>query len=103
MRTPQRPSNGLMSMNDGQMRESSASSRSRKRQTSKRCPLDINHLVKGGVALVQRQLTSHHALLMELTPALPMILGDRVHLQVIINLMNGAEASNRSPIGRGNS
>jgi hypothetical protein len=52
---------------------------------------------------VQRQLTSHHALLMELTPALPMILGDRVHLQVIINLMNGAEASNRSPIGRGNS
>jgi nitrogen fixation/metabolism regulation signal transduction histidine kinase len=47
------------------------------------------------MALVQRELTNHHASLqMELMPALPMILGDRVQLQqVIINLvMNGIEA-----------
>jgi PAS domain S-box-containing protein len=58
-------------------------------------PLDINHVVREVVALVQRELTSHQASLrMELAPALPMILGDRVQLQqVIINLvMNGAEA-----------
>jgi PAS domain S-box-containing protein len=58
-------------------------------------PLDINHVVGEVVALVQRELTSHQASLrMELAPALPMILGDRVQLQqVIINLvMNGIEA-----------
>jgi len=47
------------------------------------------------VVLVRRELTSHRVLLrMELAPALPMILGDRVQLQqVIINLvMNGIEA-----------
>jgi signal transduction histidine kinase len=45
--------------------------------------------------LVQRELTSHQASLrMELAPALPMVMGDRVQLQqVIINLvMNGIEA-----------
>jgi signal transduction histidine kinase len=45
--------------------------------------------------LVQRELISHQILLpMELAPALPKILGDRVQLQqVIINLvMNGIEA-----------
>jgi signal transduction histidine kinase len=45
--------------------------------------------------LVQRELISHQALLrMELTPTLPMILGDRVQLQqVIINLViNGIES-----------
>jgi hypothetical protein len=45
--------------------------------------------------LVQRELISHQILLpMELAPALPTILGDRVQLQqVIINLtMNGIEA-----------
>jgi signal transduction histidine kinase len=58
-------------------------------------PLDINHVVREVMALVQRELTSHQASLrMELAPALPMILGDRVQLQqVIINMvMNGAEA-----------
>jgi PAS domain S-box-containing protein len=58
-------------------------------------PLDINHVVREVVALVQRELASHQASLrLELARALPMILGDRVQLQqVIINLvMNGAEA-----------
>jgi PAS domain S-box-containing protein len=57
--------------------------------------LDVNDVVREVVALVQRELTSHQAALrMELAPALPMILGDRVQLQqVIINLvMNGTEA-----------
>jgi signal transduction histidine kinase len=58
-------------------------------------PLDINHVVGEVMALMRRELTSHQvSLRMELAPALPMILGDRVQLQqVIINLaMNGAEA-----------
>jgi C4-dicarboxylate-specific signal transduction histidine kinase len=58
-------------------------------------PLDINDVARDVVALVQRQLMSHQvSLRMELAPALPMILGDRVQLQqVIINLvMNGIEA-----------
>jgi PAS domain S-box-containing protein len=58
-------------------------------------PLDINNVVREVVALVQRELISHQvSLQMELAPALPMILGDRVQLQqVIINLaMNGIEA-----------
>jgi C4-dicarboxylate-specific signal transduction histidine kinase len=51
--------------------------------------------VRETIPLVQRELISHQVLLrMELAPALPMILGDRVQLQqVIINLvMNGIEA-----------
>ena len=55
----------------------------------------VNDLVREVVALVQRELTSHRvSLRMELTPALPMILGDRVQLQqLMINLvMNGIEA-----------
>jgi PAS domain S-box-containing protein len=58
-------------------------------------PLDVNDVVKETIPLVQRELISHQVLLkMKLTPALPMILGDRVQLQqVIINLvMNGIEA-----------
>jgi PAS domain S-box-containing protein len=58
-------------------------------------PLDINDVVREVVALVQRELSSHRvSLRMELVPALPNILGDRVQLQqVIINLvMNGIEA-----------
>src|SRR6202795_3741057 len=58
-------------------------------------PLDVNDVVKETIPLVQRELISHQVLLrMELAPALPMILGDRVQLQqVIINLvMNGIEA-----------
>jgi signal transduction histidine kinase len=51
--------------------------------------------VRETIPLVQRELISHQILLpMELAPALPTILGDRVQLQqVIINLvMNGIEA-----------
>jgi PAS domain S-box-containing protein len=58
-------------------------------------PLDVNDVVREAIALVQREFISHRASLrMELAPALPMILGDRVQLQqVIINLvMNGIEA-----------
>jgi signal transduction histidine kinase len=60
-----------------------------------KAPLDINDVVREVVALVQRELSSHRvSLRMELVPALPKILGDRVQLQqVIINLvMNGIEA-----------
>jgi C4-dicarboxylate-specific signal transduction histidine kinase len=58
-------------------------------------PLDVNDVVREVVALVQRELASHRvSLRMELAPALPLILGDRVQLQqVMINLvMNGVEA-----------
>jgi C4-dicarboxylate-specific signal transduction histidine kinase len=57
--------------------------------------LDVNDVVREVIALVQRDLVSHRvSLQMEVAPALPMILGDRVQLQqVIINLvMNGIEA-----------
>jgi PAS domain S-box-containing protein len=57
--------------------------------------LDVNDVVRETIPLVQRELISHQVLLrMELAPALPMILGDRVQLQqVVINLvMNGLEA-----------
>jgi PAS domain S-box-containing protein len=60
-----------------------------------KAPLDINNVVREVIALVQRELIGHQvSLRTELTPALPMILGDRVQLQqVIINLvMNGIEA-----------
>jgi PAS domain S-box-containing protein len=58
-------------------------------------PLDVNGVVRETIQLVRRELSSHQVLLqMELAPALPMILGDRVQLQqVIINLvMNGIES-----------
>src|ERR1700724_428422 len=57
-------------------------------------PLDINDVVSETIPLVQRELISHQvSLRMDLAAALPMILGDRVHLQqAIINLvMNGIE------------
>ncbi len=57
--------------------------------------LDVNDVIRDVIALVQGELTSHEvSLRMELAPALPVILGDRVQLQqVIINLvMNGIEA-----------
>jgi C4-dicarboxylate-specific signal transduction histidine kinase len=57
--------------------------------------LDANDLIRDVLGLVQRELMSHQvSLQMELAPALPIILGDRVQLQqVIINLvMNGIEA-----------
>jgi PAS domain S-box-containing protein len=58
-------------------------------------PLDLNDVIREVVTLVQRELISHRvSSRMELAPALPMILGDRVQLQqVVINLvMNGIEA-----------
>ena len=58
-------------------------------------PLDLNDVVREVIALVQRELINHQvSLRLELAPAQPMILGDRVQLQqVIINLvMNGIEA-----------
>jgi signal transduction histidine kinase len=58
-------------------------------------PLDVNDVVREVITLVQREVFSHQvSLLMELAPALPTILADRVQLQqVIINLvMNGIEA-----------
>ncbi len=57
--------------------------------------LDLNDVIREVTTLVQLELTSHQVLLrIELAPALPPILGDRVQLQqVIINLvMNGIEA-----------
>jgi PAS domain S-box-containing protein len=57
-------------------------------------PIDINSVVRDVIALVQGELIRHRVSLQtELTPRLPMILGDRVQLQqVIINLvMNGIE------------
>jgi PAS domain S-box-containing protein len=62
---------------------------------TEKVPLDVNDVVKDVTTLVQRELVSHRILLrMELAPALPDILGDRIQLQqVIINLvMNGIEA-----------
>jgi C4-dicarboxylate-specific signal transduction histidine kinase len=61
-------------------------------QTTK---LDINDVIDDVVRLVGREALDHHILLrLELAPALPPVLGDRVQLQqVIINLvMNGMEA-----------
>jgi C4-dicarboxylate-specific signal transduction histidine kinase len=58
-------------------------------------PLDVNDVAREVISLVQRELVSNQvSLQMELAPALPTILGDRVQLQqVIINLVvNGIEA-----------
>jgi len=62
---------------------------------TQKAPLDINDVVNEVIALVQRELVSRRvSLRMELAPALPVVLADRVQLQqVIINLvMNGIEA-----------
>jgi signal transduction histidine kinase len=58
-------------------------------------PLDVNDVARETIALMQREVSNHRvSLRMELAPALPAILADRVQLQqVIINLvMNGIEA-----------
>ncbi|HEV7407460.1 MAG TPA: PAS domain S-box protein [Bradyrhizobium sp.] len=62
---------------------------------TQKTPLDLNDVVREVVALVEHELLSRRvSLRMELTPALPPVLADRVQLQqVIINLMmNGIEA-----------
>jgi C4-dicarboxylate-specific signal transduction histidine kinase len=66
-----------------------------KKTDIEKVPLDVNDVVRETIPLVQSELISHQvSLRMELAPALPMILGDRVQLQqVMINLvMNGIEA-----------
>jgi C4-dicarboxylate-specific signal transduction histidine kinase len=58
-------------------------------------PLDVNSLIDEVIALVQRELAARHVRWrLDLAPALPLVLADRVQLQqVIINLvMNGVEA-----------
>jgi nitrogen-specific signal transduction histidine kinase len=55
-------------------------------------PLDINDVVEEVIALVQREMDSHQvSLRMEIAPALPMVLADRVQLQQVI-MINGVEA-----------
>jgi C4-dicarboxylate-specific signal transduction histidine kinase len=66
-----------------------------KRTEPQMVSLDINDVIREAVLLVQREVLSHAASLrMELSAALPHVLGDRVQLQqVVINLvMNGVEA-----------
>jgi PAS domain S-box-containing protein len=66
-----------------------------KKTSLERIPLDVSDVARETMPLVQRELVSQKVLLrMELAPALPTILGDRIQLQqVIINLMmNGIEA-----------
>ncbi len=58
-------------------------------------PLHINEVVDEVITLVQHELFSHRVLLrLELAPALPLVLADRIQLQqVILNLIiNGIEA-----------
>lgn len=66
-----------------------------KKSDIEKVPLDVNEVVRETIGLMQREVFSHQvSLRMELIPALPTILGDRIQLQqVIINLvMNGIEA-----------
>jgi C4-dicarboxylate-specific signal transduction histidine kinase len=66
-----------------------------KKADTQKTPLDINDVINEVISLVQRELNSHRvSLQMELAPALPLILADRIQLQqVIINLViNGIEA-----------
>jgi C4-dicarboxylate-specific signal transduction histidine kinase len=66
-----------------------------KKSDTQKTPLDLNDVINDGIALAQRELlTSQVSLRMELAPALPVVLADRVQLQqVIINLViNGIEA-----------
>jgi PAS domain S-box-containing protein len=60
-----------------------------------KAPLDINSVVNEVMAFLQHEVLRHQvAVRMDLSPALPMVLADRVQLQqVLINLaMNGIEA-----------
>ena len=58
----------------------------------KRAPLDINDLIQGVVRLVTREAQAHGASVrLDLAPALPAVVGDRVQLQqVVINLVINA-------------
>jgi PAS domain S-box-containing protein len=60
-----------------------------------KAPLDINEVVNEVISLAQHELSSHRvALRLELAPALPLVLADRIQLQqVILNLViNAIEA-----------
>jgi len=63
--------------------------------TDQKTPLDINEVVNEVISLAQHELSSHRvALRLELAPALPLVLADRIQLQqVILNLViNAIEA-----------
>lgn len=60
-----------------------------------KAPLDINEVINEVIGLVQHQLQSHHvSLQLDLAPALPSVVADRIQLQqVVLNLvLNGIEA-----------
>jgi PAS domain S-box-containing protein len=66
-----------------------------KKTDPQKASLDINDVVKEVTTLVQREVFSHRgSLRLELAPALPAVLADRIQLQqVLINLViNGIEA-----------
>ncbi|MEH2476127.1 PAS domain S-box-containing protein [Nitrobacteraceae bacterium AZCC 2161] len=63
--------------------------------SDQKVPLHINEVVNEVIILVQHELLSHRvSLRMELAPALPVVIADRIQLQqVILNLViNGVEA-----------
>ena len=60
-----------------------------------KAPLDVNGVISDVIPLVRNEVLTHHVTLrLQLSPALPAVLADRVQLQqVIINLlMNGIES-----------
>jgi len=66
-----------------------------KKADTYKLPLDVNDVIDEVVALLQSELNAKHvALRLELAPAIPEVIADRVQLQqVIINLvMNGIDA-----------
>jgi PAS domain S-box-containing protein len=66
-----------------------------KKSDTQKAPLDVNDVINDSIALVQRELLTYQvSVRMELAPALPVVLADRVQLQqVIINLViNDIEA-----------
>jgi len=71
-----------------------------KKGAPQKSPVDINLVIQEVLDIIPRVLENHHVSLeMELWPALPWVLGDRVQLQqVVLNLiMNGIEAMSAVP------
>ena len=80
-------------ISDAQRRRRHPRIRALSRKTApKRAPLDINDLIQGVVRLVAREAQAHGASVrLDLAPALPAVVGDRVQLQqVVINLVINA-------------